>query len=604
MQVLLGVAVMFTVTWAQMELMPFSTLSMNLFELMSNWLSLMTFFLGVFTMDYGEGEDISIAVDGASACVMVLNIIYLCVTIAMGYYLTFDIKKRAKIREILLQLQQGNYKQPEKDKAAQSVVKAGKGKNFSGAGQEIEMANVVLSLTDTADEADTFVSPTATLIAPETSKDHKLELSEAVKVVELVSVNNQETETPLTSEVAEVKETDIAKEGTKKVGLPDAENPNLWAVRFDKKSGRNYYVNKTTKTRTWKKPACLNSERPEAQTVEASSPSVVEQAPMKGKVGDVSKEIQMENTSGATVAQVEGPEQDTHVPVELIEVTASEKPAAVELVSVDHTKDEAASPSSNSSMSPKEVVEEAKVLVIAKGPRQAKDPSQMSFAKGDIVEVTDSSGQWHLGILHQSSTYPITGEIKKFAPSFFKPYIAPTQTEVSPVGAMLVAKWDREAKRADQMSFCKNDVLEVVKGSGDWHVGILRKSTTYPVNGTALKYPPKYFRSQRASDKRKDSRLAAVDISTSWMSPRASPSKTEDTDSALKPGDMVMAILSRETKTADQLSFEKGDIIEVVKAYGTRWHSGILRKSNKYPITGKVMKYRVNFVKAVDSEEC
>ena len=121
--------------------------------------------------------------------------------------------------------------------------------------------------------------------------------------------------------------------------------------------------------------------------------------------------------------------------------------------------------------------------------------------------MVSASGKWHKGYLVESSTYDCTSsEAKLYPPTFFKPYTKPftpkagTPTKPSPFKTpetsspstppkattltetiptvTLVAKADRESTKANQLSFAKGDLVELVDDSDKWYKGILRNSST------------------------------------------------------------------------------------------------------------------------------
>ena len=52
----------------------------------------------------------------------------------------------------------------------------------------------------------------------------------------------------------------------------------------------------------------------------------------------------------------------------------------------------------------------------------AKKPGQMSFGKGDVIDVVRAQGKWHVGVLRKSTTQPITGQKLVYPSNFVKPY--------------------------------------------------------------------------------------------------------------------------------------------------------------------------------------
>jgi len=68
-------------------------------------------------------------------------------------------------------------------------------------------------------------------------------------------------------------------------------------------------------------------------------------------------------------------------------------------------------------------------LVKAMASFQGRKPNQLSFSKGDLVEVVHSEGQWHCGILKKSVGFPITGQALFYPSNFFEAYISPPEEE-------------------------------------------------------------------------------------------------------------------------------------------------------------------------------
>lgn len=66
----------------------------------------------------------------------------------------------------------------------------------------------------------------------------------------------------------------------------------------------------------------------------------------------------------------------------------------------------------------KEKVKKEKVYVKATADFVHEKKNKMNFQEGDVIEVLDTSGKWHLGRLVKSSKYPITEENNYFPPNF------------------------------------------------------------------------------------------------------------------------------------------------------------------------------------------
>jgi len=148
-------------------------------------------------------------------------------------------------------------------------------------------------------------------------------------------------------------------------------------------------------------------------------------------------------------------------------------------------------------------------LVIAIASFDDKNPKNLSFAKGDVIQVLNMTGNWHLGFLHESSTYPITNVPLRYPSNYVKPVkeksdpkLKPTVTDpnkaakTESVQATVMAKSPYAATKAHRMSFAKGDIIKVVKNSGDkWHDGILIKSDLHALTGQVQRYPSTFVRS-------------------------------------------------------------------------------------------------------------
>ena len=154
----------------------------------------------------------------------------------------------------------------------------------------------------------------------------------------------------------------------------------------------------------------------------------------------------------------------------------------------------------------KQAIQVQKQFVIARGSFTAKKPTQLSFGKGDTIEVVKAMGKWHQGILHKSSKHPITKKVLLYPSNFCKPLSAAEGAVISNSSQRAVSVWLQPkeavksvkttsvfvAKKRTQMSFGKGDVIEVISEEGKWHLGILRQSNTCELTGEKLFYPSNY----------------------------------------------------------------------------------------------------------------
>jgi len=132
-------------------------------------------------------------------------------------------------------------------------------------------------------------------------------------------------------------------------------------------------------------------------------------------------------------------------------------------------------------------------LVITQSAFTAKVPNQLSFSKGDVIEVVQDclTDQWSSGILKKSTSHPITSQIGQFLPKLaYRPVIS--------IDAYA-------AVSKNQLSFAKGDLIQVVNTLNErQHYGILRSSSTFPVTGKVGFYPSKLVRGLEIADLKSD----------------------------------------------------------------------------------------------------
>ena len=236
----------------------------------------------------------------------------------------------------------------------------------------------------------------------------------------------------------------------------------------------------------------------------------------------------------------------------------------------------------------------------------------MSFAKSDVIQVIKAEGGWHCGILRVSTTYPITGKILFFPSTFCKPISVdvaqelniPTprsrtspsklnsflssaksastsiasklhmsspspseskasvsdspKTPISPrrIKSLVIAISDFEAQKRNQLSFSKGDIIRVVKGENSWHCGILKKSSTYSVNGKVLFFPPNFVRPyDAAKDEPFGDNFVSPRKNRAAGSPRRTPRKIVNTP-------ITATIVKPEPVVTEQIIAEPSDSIE------------------------------------------
>ena len=68
----------------------------------------------------------------------------------------------------------------------------------------------------------------------------------------------------------------------------------------------------------------------------------------------------------------------------------------------------------------KSTITSLKTYVKTTAAYSATKDSRLSFSKGDVIEVINITGSWHVGRLVKARSHPITGEPKKYPPNFVK----------------------------------------------------------------------------------------------------------------------------------------------------------------------------------------
>ena len=176
----------------------------------------------------------------------------------------------------------------------------------------------------------------------------------------------------------------------------------------------------------------------------------------------------------------------------------------------------------NSSNSPKteaaktvealEVKDKIETRVVARSAFLARKPSQLSFAKGDVIKVLSDAGKWHSGVLVESRTgQSKLGSQGFYPPNYVKPYVDKTnkinkhkdskqnenkqklsKSKLNTVGAIMRAKGAYNARKPNQLSFAKGDLIRVVKATGKWDTGVLHKSDKYSLTNEKGFFPANF----------------------------------------------------------------------------------------------------------------
>ena len=163
--------------------------------------------------------------------------------------------------------------------------------------------------------------------------------------------------------------------------------------------------------------------------------------------------------------------------------------------------------------------------------------------------------------------------------------------EAKPVVRVVIAKYAFNANNPVQLSFCQGDVIQEVNATGNWHRGILLiccGSGRHAITGKVLSYPSNFV-----------TLPGSARTHTHPIEPDQPPREGSSTNveaSSLSSGNVVMTRVAYQAKKPNQMSFGKGDLIEVRSTKGN-WHKGVLIKSESHILTGQIKLYPKTFVR-------
>ena len=159
-----------------------------------------------------------------------------------------------------------------------------------------------------------------------------------------------------------------------------------------------------------------------------------------------------------------------------------------------------------------------------------------------------------------------------------------------------------------QMTFDKDDTICVIDNTGKWFRGILKRSK-YEITNQVLFVPSNLVRaieqgsSQVSSGRTQDltSNVSAPAVSLNSR-PRSNTKGGTVSEASLggkvQTRKTMVALRSFKASRAVQMSFDKGDIIDIVD-YSGKWFRGILVRSTSHEITNRVLLVPSNLVREV-----
>ena len=233
-----------------------------------------------------------------------------------------------------------------------------------------------------------------------------------------------------------------------------------------------------------------------------------------------------------------------------------------------------------------------------------KPERQLTFDRGDVIQVVQDTGKWHLGIIHRRNGVPQSVQGRRSKPKFYPPnYVKPfrpkggAQTGASPdaittdekaVSTSTSTSTSALRPTATATATASNTLvksLRLVDNQREPELGLDTSQISSSVGAGAV-------------NETKNSELA-----TSTVNPNSKTIAQKNTASLSRGRAEAVYVRARagyEAKKPSQLSFAKDDIIQVLDSKSGKWHRGKLVKSKQYPLTkSKALFYPSNFVKPI-----
>ncbi|XP_064474232.1 intersectin-1-like isoform X3 [Ornithodoros turicata] len=232
-------------------------------------------------------------------------------------------------------------------------------------------------------------------------------------------------------------------------------------------------------------------------------------------------------------------------------------------------------------------------------PWRAKKDNHLSFNKGDIISVVEQQEMWwygscqdKVGWFPKSYVKLISGPLKTGRSSLDHVEAEDDQSTTAAVeeptqecidGQKYEALYSYQSQEPGDLSFAAGDIIEVQKKDGDWWTGAL--------NGQAGIFPSNYVRPLTTE-------VAPVEVKEAFpIAPEETnaPSVQESSKLAKKP-EIVSVLAPYKSTGPEQLSLEKGQLIQVRKKTDGGWWEGELQVKGKKRQTGW---FPASYVKAL-----
>jgi len=233
-----------------------------------------------------------------------------------------------------------------------------------------------------------------------------------------------------------------------------------------------------------------------------------------------------------------------------------------------------------------------------------KPEQQLTFNRGDVIQVVRDTGKWHLGVILPRNGVPAPDRKTKpkfYPPNYMKPFhfragsanpdASPGQKAISITSKSTPTPTPTStAPLAETAQASTVHVLDNQCGPESIPLGSGTSRTCNATGASAINETAKN------SDLATSTSTDKSNTKTDTLNKKIAVAPSRDRAVAV----YVRARAGYEAKKPGQLSFAKGDIIQVIDSKSNKWHRGMLVKSKQYPLTkSKALFYPSNFVQPV-----
>jgi len=265
-----------------------------------------------------------------------------------------------------------------------------------------------------------------------------------------------------------------------------------------------------------------------------------------------SKELSDGDSNLNTFSNTRSTRTHTKVDGDEISQAQSDDESRTEIASGDAHADGSGGLKSNDADSP----QLTKVKALFDYVANPDDPTELSFKRGDIFEITEKSGLWW-------AVKTDDGERKTVPSNYFEPKTLEK--------AKALYNYVASPEDPMEISFSKGDVFDIINKTGKWW-------SVRTASGERRIVPSNYFESERARaqhnyvpspDKTNELVLEHADVPRSIIQPKRT---LEDTSSGVQTKKArALYDYTPDPSDPDEISFKKGDILDIFDSSGRWW---------------------------------